>query len=376
MALKPRQVVRAVQRYYEEFPACHGRNFHRFGRLATQAVDVSRKSIQRFVGAREPSEIIFVRNVTEGLNLLATRLSLGAGDVVITTGMEHNSNLLPWQRASRRRGYQHLIVPLTPSGELDRELFEQALDSGRVRLVCTFHRSNVTGVTLPAEWIVDQAHKRGALVAFDGAQAAPHIPLDLRRLGADFYLFSLYKMCGPTGVAVLYGRRELLERIEPLNIGGEGVVDTTYEGYTEAGLPDRLESGLQNYAGIAGAAAAVEWLQGVGLPAVAAHDEALNRQLTQALLTLPGLRLLGPREPDKRGSIVNFVMEGLDSIELAHLLDRSEGIMVRAGKQCAHSWYNAHGVPESVRISLYAYNTPQEVERLVTVLEKIAREFR
>jgi cysteine desulfurase/selenocysteine lyase len=376
MALKPRQVVRATQRYYEEFPACHGRTFHRFGRAATQAVDASRTAIRRFVGAQEDAEIIFLRNVTEGLNLLATCLSLGAGDTVITTGMEHNSNLLPWQRASRRRGFQHLIVPLTPEGELDQDLFLRALDSSRVRLVCTFHRSNVTGVTLPAEWIVDQAHKRGALVAFDGAQAAPHLPLDLRRMGADFYLFSLYKLGGPTGVAVLYGRRELLERIEPPNIGGEGVLDTTYEGYTAAELPDRLESGLQNYAGIVGSAAALQWLEGVGWEALARHDLALNRQLTDALGQLQGVRLVGPAQPEKRGSIVNFVLDGVDSIELAHLLDRSEGIMVRAGKHCAHSWYNAHGIPDSVRVSLYAYNTPDEVDRLIRVLSNIAHEFR
>jgi cysteine desulfurase/selenocysteine lyase len=163
---------------------------------------------------------------------------------------------------------------------------------------------------------------------------------------------------------------------EPPNIGGEGVLDTTYEGYTAAELPDRLESGLQNYAGIVGSAAALQWLEGVGWEALARHDLALNRQLTDALGQLQGVRLVGPAQPEKRGSIVNFVLDGVDSIELAHLLDRSEGIMVRAGKHCAHSWYNAHGIPDSVRVSLYAYNTPDEVDRLIRVLSNIAHEFR
>jgi len=194
MALKPRQVIAALTRYYEEFPGCYGRSFHDFGRRTTKAVDAAREQVRRFLGAADDAEIIFLRNVTEGLNLLAECLALGPGDVVITTGMEHNSNLLPWQRAASRRGFQHLIVPLTPEGELDRELFERALDSADVKLVCTFHTSNVTGVTLPAEWIVDQAHRRGALAAFDAAQAVPHRPTDVRELGADFYVFSFYKM--------------------------------------------------------------------------------------------------------------------------------------------------------------------------------------
>ncbi len=376
MTLKPTQVIEAQDRYYREFPACHGRTFHEFGRTTTREVDRARARISRFIGAAEPAETVFVRNSTEGLNLLASSLPLGPGDTVITTGMEHNSNLLPWQRESRRRGFQHLIVPLTPQGELDEDLFVQALDSADVKVVCTFHTSNVTGVTLPAEWIVDQAHQRGALVAFDGAQTAPHKPLDVRYLGADFYVFSLYKMLGPTGVAVLYGRRDVLDTISPPLVGGEGVEDTTYESATLADLPDRLEPGLQNYGGILGGAAAVEYLERLGLDAVEAHMRALNRRLTGALEGIEGLRILGPADPDRRGSVVNLRIDRLDSIEVAHVLDRSHRIMVRAGKHCAHSWFNAQGMADTLRISLYVYNTAEEVDRVARTLTDIAREFR
>ncbi len=376
MALKPQPVIDACARYYDDFPACHGRTFHGLGRLATEHVDAARERLRGFVNASDGAEIVFQRNVTEGLNLLASRLPLGPGDTVITTGMEHNSNLLPWQRESRRRGYQHLIVPLDPRGELDRELFVKALDSARVKLVCTFHRSNVTGVTLPAEWIVDQAHRRGALVAFDGAQAVPHLPVDLRRLGADFYLFSLYKALGPTGVAVLYGRKALLEDIDPPLVGGEGVLDTTYSGYTPAPLPDRLEPGLQNYAGIVGAPAALDWLEAVGWDWLASHETALNLRLSDWLRDIPGAALIGPETPEARGNIVNFTLSGLDALEVAHVLDQAHRIMVRAGKHCAHAWYNDQGVPDSIRASFHAYNTLAEIDLLGQALTVIAREFR
>ena len=376
MALKPNQVIEACGHYYRGFPACHGRTFHALGRETTREVDAARDRIRRFVNAGEAAEIVFQRNVTEGLNLLASRLPLGPGDTVITTGMEHNSNLLPWQRESRRRGYQHLIVPLTPRGELDRSVFLRALDSARVKLVCTFHRSNVTGVTNPVEWIVDQAHQRGALVAFDGAQAAPHLPLDLRRLGADFYLFSLYKALGPTGLAVLYGRRPLLEDIEPPLLGGEGVLDTTYRSYTPAPLPDRLEPGLQHYAGIVGAPAALDWLEAVGWERLAEHELALNRRLTRWLEDIPGVTLLGPASPEARGNIVNFSISGLDAMEIAHVLDQSHRIMVRAGKHCAHSWYNDRALGDTLRASFHAYNTLDEIDLAGRTIAAIAREFR
>ena len=376
MTLKPQQVIEAQDRYYREFPGCHGRTFHEFGRSTTREVDRARERIARFIGAAEAAETIFLRNATEGLNLLASSLPLGPGDTVITTGMEHNSNLLPWQREARRRGFQHLIVPLTPGGELDQDLFVKALDSADVRVVCTFHTSNVTGVTLPAEWIVDQAHRRGALVAFDGAQTAPHRALNVRYLGADFYVFSLYKMLGPTGVAVLYGRRDVLETISPPMVGGEGVEDTTYESATLADLPDRLEPGLQNYGGILGAGAAVDYLERLGLDSVGEHMRTLNRRLTGALEGIQGLRILGPADPDLRGSVVNLAIEGLDAIEVAHVLDRSHRIMVRAGKHCAHSWFNAHGVGDTLRMSFYVYNTADEVDLLARTLVDIAREFR
>ncbi len=375
MSLRPRQVIEASNRYYEEFPACHGRTFHAFGRRTTREVDAARTRIRKAIGAAEDAELIFLKNVTEGLNLLATSLALGAGDTVITTGMEHNSNLLPWQREARRRGFTHLVVPLTSEGELDRDAFERALDSARIRLVCTFHTSNVTGVTLPVEWIVDQAHRRGALVAFDGAQAMPHRGVDVRALGCDFYVFSFYKMLGPSGIAALYGRRALLEQIPPPLVGGEGIFDTTYVGYTPADLPDRLEPGLQNYAGILGAAAAVAYLEDVGHERIRAHDLALNRRLTAGLEDVPGLSILGPRDPGDRGSVVNFRIDGLDPMEVAHVLDTSHGIMLRAGKHCAHAWFHANQVGDTLRASVYLYNTQEEMDLLARVIRHVAREF-
>ncbi len=376
MALKPRPVIDALCEYYEDFPGCHGRTFHEFGRRTTREVDAARRRVRRFVGAAEEAEIIFLRNVTEGINMLARGLRLGPGDTVVTTGMEHNSNLLPWQREARRRGFEHLIVPLTPDGELDRDAFSAALADAPVKLVSTFHTSNVTGVTLPAEWIVDQAHRQGAAVAFDGAQAVPHSPVDVRALGADFYVFSFYKMMGPTGVACMYGRRELLEHLDPPLVGGEGIEDTTYQSYVSADLPDRLEPGLQHYAGILGAAAAVDYLDRFDRAAIAEHERELNTRLTNALETMDGVRIIGPADPALRGAVVNFTMASLDAIEVAHLLDTSHDLMLRAGKHCAHSWYNASGTPDSLRASVYLYNTVGEVDLLVSTLDKIARDFR
>jgi len=376
MALKPRQVIDALSRYYEEFPGCHGRTFHQFGRRTTKEVDAARTRVRQYVGAAEDAEIIFLRNATEGLNMLATGLGLGPGDTVLTTGMEHNSNLLPWQRAATRRGYEHLIVPLTPQGELDEDRFVRALDESDVKLVCTFHTSNVTGLTLPAEWIVDQAHQRGALVAFDGAQAAPHRAIDVRAMGADFYVFSFYKMMGPTGIAAMYGRKDLLEHLDPLHVGGEGILDTTYSGFVPADLPDRLEPGLQHYAGILGAVAALDYLDDLGHDAVQQHETRLNTRLTDALRQMDGVRIIGPPEPEKRGSIVNFTIEGLDAIEVAHLLDTSHNLMIRAGKHCAHSWYNATGTDDSLRVSVYLYNTVEEIDLLARTLRDVVREFR
>lgn len=373
--LRPRQVIDAITEYYRLYPSCHGRTMHRFGRLTTKKYEAGRKRLARFIGARKRHRLIFVRNVTEAVNLVARGLRWQAGQVVVTGAAEHNSNLLPWQRLARETAVERRIVPLADDLTFDMQAYEAALDTD-VRLVSLAHTSNLTGCTVPVADIVKRAHEHGALVFIDGAQSAPHQPVDVDRLGADYYAFSCHKMLGPSGFGVLCATDSALREVEPLLTGGETVTDTTYRDAAYADPPDRYEAGLQNYAGACGAAAAADYLTQLGLADIHAHEVALNRHLSDALAYLPGVHLLGPDDPALRGGIVNFCVDGFDPQQLALLLDRTSNIMVRAGAHCVHSWYNATGTPHSVRASFYAYNTHGEVDVLIEDLKRLVKFYR
>jgi cysteine desulfurase / selenocysteine lyase len=374
-ALQPSKVIDAVADFSRNGSTCHGRSNHRFGREATEAYVAAREAVARFVSAKGPKEVVFTRNATEGINLVASSLGLKAGDAVVTTDMEHNSNLLPWQRHALVRGVRHSIVTVDPKRGLDLALLRAELKR-RPRLVSVFHVSNFTGIELPIREICKEAHRAGALVLVDGAQSVLSRKIDVHKLGADFFVFSLHKMMGPPGVGVLWGREEALTSLVPFNVGGDTVEDVTWTDSAMSPIPERFEAGVANVAGAVGARAAVEYVTAIGPERIHEHTVALNRLATKGLRAMKEVQLIGPEDPAQRGSILNFYVEGLDSKGLARVLDERASIMVRYGKHCAHAWYNGHGVPESVRVSFGAYNTEEEVAYLLRTLDGVIEMIR
>ncbi len=360
--LRPEPVIQAVASFQRATVGCHGRTNHAFGRATTQTYDNARAAVQRFLGAAEPAEIVFVRNTTEAINLAAASLPLQAGDEVITTDIEHNSNLLPWQRLARQKGVVHRVHSHDIEAPFDMVAFRRLLGP-KTRVVALPHTSNLCGITLPIARIAEAAHDAGALVLVDGAQAVTTQAVDVQALGADFYALSFHKMFGPGGIGALYGRRDLLERFHPFLVGGGTVDEASFTEVHFEPVPDRLEAGVCNYEGAVGAHAAIEYLEAIGQQALHDHVVELNRVATDALLRNRRLRLLGPRDPELRGPVFAFTVDGLESEALARLLDTRSGIMVRYGKLCVNAWFAEQRMPGAVRASFSAYNTREEVQR-------------
>lgn len=370
MSLKPRQVLDAMMQYYNEFPACAARSSHRLGVAAGRAYEDARKTMAKFIGAK-PKEIIFTRNTTEGVNLVAHSLKLGKGDVVLGTDKEHNSNLLPWQMLAGN-GVKHNIVKSRPDNTFDMEAFKKAL-SKNVRLVSMVHTSNLDGVTNPAKEIVKAAHDNDSLVLLDGAQSVPHRKIDVHKLGVDFLAFSGHKMLGPTGTGVLYVSKDAVDCLDPFMTGGDTVSYTTYDSHEFLDPPLMFEAGLQDYAGIIGMAAAAKYLQSIGMDEIKRHEVELNRKINEALLSMGCVDIIGPRDASLRGGITTFNVRKLDFHQVALMLDNTANVMVRSGQHCVHSWFNAHGIKGSVRASLYLYNNNEDIEKFVAALKRIAK---
>lgn len=373
MTLKPRQVLQAMQKYYLEFPACADRSSHKLSIEVSEACEEVRRKIQRFFNAKRVEEIVFTKNSTEAINIVARGLNLKKHDIVITTDKEHNSNLLPWLRLQKEKGIKHKIIRSNPDNTFNFENFRKSL-TPQVKLVSMVHTSNIDGYTIPAKEIIEISHQNGSLVLLDGAQSAPQVPVDVQELDVDFFTCSLHKMLGPTGVGVLYGKYELLEKLLPLNIGGDTVYESSYSSFSLLPPPAKFEAGLQDYAGIIGAGAAIDYLNKIGIDKVKEHEVNLNRIITEGIADFPGIHIIGPTDPDLRGGIVNFTFDYLGAQDIAMILDETANIMVRAGRHCAHSWYNSRKIKESVRVSVYLYNTVWEAEffvhHLLTVLKK------
>lgn len=374
MSLKPEQVTGAMDEYYNEYPVCGGRSLHRMSRRVDEKVTEAREKFKKFLGAERAEEIIFTRNSTEGLNLVANSLEFKSGDIVLTTDKEHNSNLIPWQVQAHRRGIRHMIVYSNPDNTFNMETFEDTLDKNKnVRLVSMVHTANLDGCTIPAKDVIETAHDHGALVMLDGAQSAPHKPLNVKALDVDFFALSVHKMLGPTGMGVLYGKYHLLEEMAPFLAGGDTVSDTTYEAAKFLPPPEKFEAGLQNYAGIIGSGAAVDYLGRVGLSDIEKHEEKLNRIITDGIKDIPGLKIIGPPDPALRSGIISFTLEfpkGGDAHDIAIILDETENIAVRSGAFCVHSWFNYRKCEAAVRASLYLYNTEEEARKFVDALGK------
>ncbi len=373
MSLVPRTVLRAMEEYYTEYPGCAGRSRHRFGEEAGRRYEEARAAFARFFGRADPAGVVFLRNATEAINLVAQGLPWKRGDRVLITDREHNSNLVVWQRLAAERGIRLEVVALPDDGGFDPEPFEAALGRG-VRLVSVFHTSNLDGRTLPLREIVERAHDRGTPVLADGCQAAPRVRLALDRLGVDFYAVSAHKMLGPNGVGALLAAPGALEGLRPLVLGGETVEWTTLSDHALRPPPHRFEAGLQNYAGVLGARAGLELLERVGLEEVERHEVELNRTVTDELEKEDRLHLLGPRAPQDRPSIFAFTLDGIDPHDAALFLDEGHGVLVRSGQHCVHSFYAARGLSGNVRASFYLYNDREDARALVDgVAELLAR---
>lgn len=369
--LTPEPVIQAVAAHLRSIPGCHGRANHRFGREATIAYAAARETVRTFVGAARAEDVIFVRNATEAIHLVAAGLPLKAGDAVLTTGIEHNSNLLPWLGLARSRGVRCLVHRVDIARGFDLDAFRRDLVDG-VRLVAVTHVSNLCGIELPISEIVALAHRKGAKVLVDGAQAALCHDPAVADQGIDFYAMSFHKVMGPTGIGALVAGPGALDLLEPTVLGGDTVVDVRPDGFDMAAAPARFEAGVGNYGGAAGAKAAAEYVTSLGREAIRRHAVGLNRLATEALAPLRRFRLVGPLDPEARGSILNFRIDGLDSRRLAGLLDEREGVMVRYGKHCVHLWYHAEGCPDTLRASFGPWNTADEVERFTRAVADVA----
>ena len=370
MSLVPRPVLDAMEEYYRDFPGCAGRSLHRFAEEVGRRFEGARDAYARFLGRADSRGIVFVRNATEALNLVAQGLTYERGDRVLVTDREHNSNLIVWQRLAEERGIVLDILPLSDDGAFDGDALEERL-AGGVRLVSFFHTSNLDGRTLPIREITERAHDRGAKVLFDGCQAAPHLKLDLDALGVDFYAISSHKMLGPTGIGVLAAAPGPLSELRPLLVGGETVEWSTLTGHALRPPPHRFEAGLQNYAGVIGARAALDYLARVGLDEVEGRQRELNTRVTAAFAGEPRVRVLGPTGARDRPSIFAFALEGVDPHDAALFLDEGHDVMVRSGMHCVHSWYERRGLSGNVRASFYFYNDRRDADALVRGVEEL-----
>ena len=365
---KPQSVVEAMSQYYERSHANVHRSIHTLGEEATELYEAARDRVQRFIGAARREEIILTRGTTDGLSLVADALcrALAPGDQVLVTEMEHHSNLIPWQMAARRQGLRLAAVPVTGGGLLDLDALDHLLDE-RTRVVAFAHVSNVLGTINPVTEIVRRARRVGAMTVVDGAQAAPHLPLDMSVLECDFYAFSPHKMLGPTGIGVLYGRRERLERLEPTRGGSEMIKEVWIDRAQWNDLPWRFEPGTPAIAEAVGLTAAIEYLEKLGMERVAEHEQALARRALDGLAAIPSVRVFGPPSSAARGAVVAFAVDGLHPHDVAALLD-AEGIAVRAGHHCAMPLMRRLGVVGTSRASFSVFNSPDEVERLLTAV--------
>jgi cysteine desulfurase/selenocysteine lyase len=371
---KPNAVIDAISAYYKQDNANVHRGIHELSRRATLAYEDARARIGRFVGADDTGEVIFTRGTTEGLNLMASSWGLEflkKGDEIVLTGMEHHSNVVPWQLVARRTGAVLKWIDLDDEGKLRLDQLPGLLGP-RTRLVSLVHVSNALGTVNPLAEIVEQVRKRApeAVIVVDGAQAVPHLSVDVKALGVDAYAFSGHKMCGPTGIGVLWARRALLDSMPPYQGGGEMIRIVEREGSTWAALPHKFEAGTPDIAGAVGLGAAVDYLQAVGMPAIGAHERELLTYALERLETVPGFQAMGPKDIRDRSGVISFTLGDAHPHDIATILD-SEGIAIRAGHHCAQLVMKRYGVAATTRASFYFYNTTDDVDRLVEGLHTV-----
>jgi cysteine desulfurase/selenocysteine lyase len=371
---RPLPVLRAIEDYEIHSHANVHRGVHALSQAATAAYEGARERVRRFINAASPREIVFVRGTTEGINLVAqayARPRLGAGDEILITALEHHANIVPWQMVRDQTGATLKVAPINRRGELIVEEFLKLL-TPHTKLVAIAHVSNALGTVLPVKTLIDAAQRQGAVVLVDGAQAVPHSRVDVRALGADFYVFSAHKLYGPTGIGVLYGREALLEAMPPWQGGGDMILTVSFDKTTYNELPYKFEAGTPNISGAVGLAAALDYIESLGIEAIAAHEQHLLQLATAELTRLPDIELIGTA-PHK-ASVLSFVMQGVHPHDLGTVLD-AEGVAVRTGHHCAMPVMTFFGVPATARASFGCYNTEGDVASLVRALKRAREVF-
>ena len=373
---KPRQVVEAmVQQYYTANANVH-RGVHHLSVVATDMLEQSRETVRRFIDAESAQEIVFTRGTTEAINLVASSFcqqEMQAGDEVIVSTMEHHSNIVPWQLQAERKGIVVKVIPMTDEGSLCMDAFEELITS-RTKLVSVAHVSNVLGTINPVADIIRIAHAHGVPVLIDGAQSVPHMPVSVRALDADFYCFSGHKVYGPTGIGVLYGKREWLDRLPPYQGGGEMIGTVSFEKTTFNAIPYKFEAGTPNYVDATGLAAALEYVGKIGMETIAAYETELTHYALEQMSQIPDIRIFGPTVNVPRGSVISFLVGNIHHLDMGTLLDRL-GIAVRTGHHCAEPLMHRLGIEGTLRASFALYNTHDEVDALVAGIHRVSQMF-
>lgn len=371
---KPRCVVDAITDEYYSVNANVHRGVHFLSQQATELHEASRETVRRFINAHSTNEIVFTRGATESINLLASSFGeafLGEGDEVIVSTMEHHSNIVPWQLLQMRKGIKLRVIPMNDCGELLLDEYER-LFTERTRIVCVTHVSNVLGTVNPVKDMIATAHAHGVPVLVDGAQSIPHMPVDVQALDADFYVFSGHKVYGPTGVGVLYGKEEWLDKLPPYQGGGEMIQHVSFERTTFNELPFKFEAGTPDYIGTTGLARALDYVTTLGMDRIAAYEHDLTEYATRRLKEIPGMRIFG--EAAEKGSVISFLVGDIHHFDMGTLLDRL-GIAVRTGHHCAQPLMQRLGIEGTVRASFALYNTKEEIDALVAGVERVSRMF-
>ncbi len=370
---KPRQVIEAMTEEYYTVNANVHRGVHRLSQLATDLHEHSRETVRQFLGARSTREIIFTRGTTESINLVASCYGelLQEGDEVILSEMEHHSNIVPWQLLEKRRGIRLRVIPITDEGQLQLDAYEQ-LFTPRTRLVSVTHVSNVLGTVNPVRRLIDIAHAHDVPVLIDAAQSVPHIPVDVQALDCEFLAFSGHKVYGPTGIGVLYGKEAWLDRLPPYQGGGEMIGHVSFEGTTFNELPFKYEAGTPDFVGTTGLAAALRYVQQIGMEQIAAYEAQLTQYALEQLRTIPDMRIIG--EAPERGSVISFLVGNIHPFDMGTLLDRL-GIAVRTGHHCAQPLMQRLGIEGTLRASFALYNTTEEVDALIAAVKRVSQMF-
>ena len=367
---KPRQVIDAIREYYERDNANVHRGVHELSERATAAYEGAREKVRAFVNAASTHEIIFTRNATESINLVARAwgdANVKAGDEILITGMEHHSNIVPWQLLCERTGAALKVIPIDDRGDLDLAAFDQLL-TPRTKMLAIVHLSNALGTVNPVAELTAKAKAAGAAVLIDGSQAAYHMAVDVRALGADFYAFTGHKVYGPTGMGVLWGREAILDAMPPFLGGGDMIRTVTFEGSTWNDLPYKFEAGTPNIAGAVGLGAAIDFIRGIGFDAIGTHEAALLATATSAIEALPSVRIVGTAA--RKASVISFVMDNIHPHDIGTVVDR-EGVAIRTGHHCAQPVMDRFCIPATARASFAMYNTTEDIDALVAALSRV-----